>query len=85
MVLLGVNVAVITAEPALPTSNFVPEIATTDVSADEYVQVPVAAVVATAGDTMVISASLYVASTFDQLNVGVALLTVNVEVVAAVV
>ena len=57
MVLLGVNVAVTTDEPAFPTSNLVPEIETTSVSAEEYDHVPVAAVVATAGETIVKSAS----------------------------
>jgi hypothetical protein len=53
VVLLGVKVAVITDVPALPKSNELPEIATTDVVADEYIQVPVAAVVATVGAVMV--------------------------------
>ena len=47
------KVAVITDVPALPKSNELPEIATTDVVADEYIQVPVAAVVATVGAVMV--------------------------------
>ena len=57
MVLLGVNVAVMTEEPALPTSNLVLEIEITSVSAEEYDHVPVAAVVSTAGETIVKSAS----------------------------
>ena len=52
------NVAVTTDEPAMPTSNLVLEIAITAVLADEYDHVPVAAVVATAGETIVKSASL---------------------------
>ena len=58
VVLVGVNVAVTTDEPAMPTSNLVLEIAITAVLADEYDHVPVAAVVATAGETIVKSASL---------------------------
>ena len=46
-----------TDEPASPKSNWLPEIATTDVVADEYPQVPVAAVVATLGAVMVMFAS----------------------------
>jgi hypothetical protein len=84
VVLLGVKVAVTTEVPALRTSNLVPAIATTEVSAEEYVHVPVADVVATAGETMEMSASPYVAPTFVQENVGVALSTVNVDVVKAV-
>ena len=57
MVLVGVKVAVMTDEPASPKSNWLPEIATTDVVADEYPQVPVAAVVATLGAVMVMFAS----------------------------
>ena len=57
MVLVGVNVAVTTDEPAMPTSNFVLEIAITAESADEYDHVPAAAVVATDGETIVKSAS----------------------------
>ena len=57
MVLLGVNVAVMTEEPAFTTSKFVPEMAITEVVADAYDHVPVAAVVATAGETIVKSAS----------------------------
>ena len=57
MVLLGVNVAVITDVPASPKSNEPPEIATTEVVADAYAQVPVAAVVATLGAVIVAFAS----------------------------
>jgi hypothetical protein len=84
VVLLGVKVAVTTEVPASRTSNLVPAIATTEVSAEEYVHVPVADVVATAGETMEMSASPYVALTSVQENVGVALSTVNVDVVEAV-
>ena len=56
----------------------------TEVSAEEYVHVPVADVVATAGETMEMSVSPYVALTFVQENVGVALSTVNVDVVKVV-
>jgi hypothetical protein len=84
VVLLGVKVAVTTEVPASRTSNLVPAIATTEVSAEEYVHVPFADVVATAGETMVMSASPYVALTFVQENVGVALSTVNVDVVEGV-
>ena len=58
MVLSGVKVAVITDEPASNTSKSVPEMAITEVSADEYDHVPVAVVVATAGATIAKSASL---------------------------
>lgn len=74
-----------TEEPESKTSNLVPEMAMTDVLADEYDHVPVADVVATVGDTMVMSASLYVALTSVHVNVGVALSTVRVAVVEAVV
>jgi hypothetical protein len=84
VVLLGVKVAVTTEVPALRTSNLVPAIAMTEVSAEEYVHVPVADVVATAGETMEMSASPNVALTFVQENVGVALSTVNVDVVEVV-
>jgi hypothetical protein len=84
VVLLGVKVAVTTEVPALRTSNLVPAIATTEVSAEEYVHVPVAEVVATVGETIEMSASPYVALTFAQENVGVALSTVNVDVVEVV-
>jgi hypothetical protein len=62
----------------------VPAIATTEVSAEEYVHVPVAEVVATVGETIEMSASPYVALTFVQEKVGVALSTVNVDVVEVV-
>jgi hypothetical protein len=52
VVLLGVNVAVMTDDPALPKSNAPLVIVTTEVAAEEYVHVPVAAVVATLGETM---------------------------------
>jgi hypothetical protein len=81
--LAGVKVAVMTEVPASRTSNLVPEIAATDVFAEEYAHVPVADVVATAGETMEKSASPYVALTFVQEKVGVALSTVNVDVVKA--
>ena len=84
VVLLGVKVAVTTEVPALSTSNLVPAIATTEVSAEEYVHVPVAEVVATVGETIEMSASPYVALTFVQEKVGVALSTVNVDVVEVV-
>ena len=84
VVLLGVKVAVTTEVPALRTSNLVPAIATTEVSAEKYVHVPVAEVVATVGETIEMSASPYVALTFVQENVGVALSTVNVDVVEVV-
>jgi hypothetical protein len=84
VVLLGVKVAVTTEVPALRTSNLVPAIATTEVSAEEYVHVPVAEVVATVGETIEMSASPYVALTFVQEKVGVALSTVNVDVVEVV-
>jgi hypothetical protein len=84
VVLLGVKVAVTTEVPASRTSNLVPAIAMTEVSAEEYVHVPVADVVATAGETMEMSVSPYVALTFVQENVGVALSTVNVDVVKVV-
>ena len=74
------KVAVTTDEPALPKSNWLPEIATTDVAADAYNQVPVAAVVATVGAVMLAFASPYVASTLAHVNVGVALATVSVAV-----
>ena len=83
-VLFGVKVAVTTDVPASRTSNLVPAIATTEVSAEEYVHVPVAEVVATVGETIEMSASPYVALTFAQENVGVALSTVNVDVVEVV-
>jgi hypothetical protein len=79
--LAGVNVAVITEVPASRTSNLVPAIAVTEVFAEEYVHVPVADVVATVGETMEKSASPYVALAFVQEKVGVALSTVNVDVV----
>ena len=72
MVLLGVNVAVMTDEPASPKSNSLPVIVTTEVVADEYDQVPVAAVVATVGAPIVELVAPYVAVTFDHVNVGVA-------------
>ena len=78
------NVAVITDVPALPKSNWPAETVTTDVVADEYVHVPVAAVVATVGAVIVAFASPYVADTFDHVNVGVALSTVKVAVTDAV-
>jgi hypothetical protein len=81
--LAGVKVAVMTEVPASRTSNLVPEIAATDVFAEEYAHVPVADVVATAGETMEKSVSPYVALTFVQEKVGVALSTVNVDVVKA--
>ena len=84
VVLLGVKVAVTTEVPALRTSNLVPAIATTEVSAEKYVHVPVAEVVATVGETIEMSASPYVALTFVQEKVGVALSTVNVDVVEVV-
>jgi hypothetical protein len=83
VVLLGVKVAVTTEVPASRTSNLVPAIAMTEVSAEEYVHVPVADVVATVGETMEMSASPYVALTFVQEKVGMALSTVNVDVVKA--
>ena len=46
------NVAVMTDDPALPKSNAPLVIVTTEVAAEEYVHVPVAAVVATLGETM---------------------------------
>jgi len=52
-----VNVAVTTDVPASPKSNEPPEIATTEVVADEYAHVPVAAVVATVGAVIVAFAS----------------------------
>lgn len=85
MVLLGVNVAVMTDDPAFITSKFVPEIVTAEVFADEYDHVPVAEVVAMVGETMAKSLSPYVALTFVQVKVGVALLTVRVAMVEAVV
>ena len=84
VVLLGVKVAVTTEVPAFRTSNLVPAIAMTEVSAEEYVHVPVAEVVATVGETIEMSASPYVALTFVQEKVGVALSTVNVDVVEVV-
>ncbi len=78
MVFDGVNVAVTTELPAFPKSKSVPEIATTEVVADEYVQVPVAAVVATVGAVIALFASPKVAVTPAQLNVGVAFSTVTV-------
>ena len=85
MVLFGVNVAVTIDVPALPTSNLVPETTTTEVSADTYDHVPVAAVVATTGETIVMSGSSNVAVASDHENVGVALSTVSVALVVAVV
>ena len=79
------NVAVTIDVPALPTSNLVPEMTTTEVSADMYDHVPVAAVVATTGETIVMSGSLNVAVASDHENVGVALSTVSVALVVAVV
>jgi hypothetical protein len=57
VVLLGVNVAVTTDVPALPKSNWPPEIVATEVVADEYAHVPVADVVATVGAVIVAFAS----------------------------
>ncbi|MFM7964110.1 MAG: hypothetical protein ACKPBF_09135, partial [Actinomycetota bacterium] len=82
VVLLGVNVPVIVAEPALPKSSWVllAAICTTAVALDTYVHEPVADVVATVGAVMLAFASPYVADTFDHVNVGVALSIVNVAV-----
>jgi hypothetical protein len=77
VVLLGVNVAVITDDPALPKSNAPLVMATTEVAAEEYVHVPVAAVVPTLGATIVELLAPYVAVTPDQVKVGVALATVS--------
>jgi hypothetical protein len=74
----GVKVAVTTELPAFPKSKSDPEIDTTDVVADEYVHVPVAAVVATVGAVIARFASPKVAVTPAQLNVGVACPTVTV-------
>ena len=74
------KVAVITDVPALPKSNWPLEIATTDVVADAYAHVPVAAVVATVGAVIDTFASPYVADTFDHVNVGVDWLTESVAV-----
>jgi hypothetical protein len=74
----GVNVAVISEVPAFPKSRSDPEIDITDVVADEYVHVPVAAVVATVGAVIALLTSPKVAVTPAQLNVGVAFSTVTV-------
>ena len=78
MVFDGVKVAVTTELPAFPKSKSDPETATTEVLADEYVHVPVAAVVATVGAVIARFASPKVAVTPAQLNVGVACPTVTV-------
>jgi hypothetical protein len=59
----GVNVAVISEVPAFPKSRSDPEIVTTDVVADEYAHVPVAAVVATVGAVIALFASPNIAVT----------------------
>lgn len=78
MVFDGVKVAVTTELPAFPKSKSDPEIATTDVVADEYDHEPVAAVVATVGEVIALFTSPKVAVTPAQLNVGVAFSTVTV-------
>ena len=71
MVFVGVNVAVITEDPALAKSKLDPDRATTEVVADAYDHVP-ATEPATVGATIAASASPNEAETFDHVNVGVA-------------
>ena len=71
MVFVGVNVAVITEDPALAKSKLDPEIATTEVVADVYDHEP-ATEPASVGTVITALASPYVADTFDHVNVGVA-------------
>ena len=84
-VFVGVNVAVIVAEPAFAKSSWEPPpaIVTTEVSLEAYAHVPVADVVATVGAVIVAFTSPYVAVTFAHVNVGVACATVRVAVVDA--
>ena len=77
---VGVNVAVMSEVPTAPKSIAVPpEIAATDVVADEYVHDP-ATEPTTVGAVIVAFTSPNVADTFDQLNDGVAFSIVNVAV-----